>query len=767
MARLGSLTFSLLSLSLLACDTMRGAEPNDPDGGSLRMPKVGDAVGGGKVTDVRSMGGDAGCYAVTVHTAPTWTCSAAQIAEANKGWYDSGADKVPDIGVSTAALRVSDCKGLAALRRPALKSMQRASLADQRQALLRSCLPTTQVSYFDGSGAPRGSCGFAGGWKDAGGSAARPTQIQPESDQGAQQYSTTNSQVADVDEADFVKNDAGYVYVLSASGLQVFDAWPAPDTHELTTVPIAGSPTRMFLAENKLVVYARTSGSGSSPSAAAGCTYGYDCRAQAEPGGTRVQVFDVSVPATPRELARYELSGGYVSSRRVGNIVYTVVSDEGLGSAPGVDLRLSVSDPAQLDDSFEQQARMADAVVDGLADEYFLPWLRVQSGELSQSTSVGCEGGMAAQAASGASFTSLISFDLASLGTPQRTLVASKPGFVYASGKALYLATDGTTGADQTEYFSGAADERSSIHKFELDGVSTRYVGSTLIPGHVLNQFSMDERDSVLRVATSSGWVGTPGVSSNVVTLAEQNGGLGIVGKLQGLAPEEDIRSVRFDGERAFVVTFKKTDPLYAIDLLNPAQPRVLGELKIPGFSTYMHPMDRDHVLAIGLDADDKGDFAFFNGIQLQIFDVSDLASPKLQHKTVIGTRGSASEALTNHLAFNYFAAKGLLALPMTICEGGGDGSYGDRLTFSGLMVFDVALDKGIVERGRMPFVDPAAHTASACSQWWTGSKSDVKRSIIMDDFVVGISDSRYQVAGLAKLDTVLKRFALGAGSLP
>ncbi|MET0284403.1 MAG: beta-propeller domain-containing protein [Polyangiales bacterium] len=764
MARLGSLTFSLLGLCLFACDTTSGAESTDPDGGTPRkMPKVGDSVGGGKVTEVTSRGGDTGCYAVTVETAPAWTCSAEQIAQASKGWYDTDSTKVPDVGVSTPALRVSDCKSLAALRRPALKSTQRASLASQRQALLRNCLPTAQVSYFDGSGAPRGSCGFAGGGlRDAAVSAARPTQNDSDPGAGAQQYSTTNTQVADVDEADFVKNDAGYVYVLSAKGLQVFDAWPAADTHELASVAIEGSPTRMFLAENKLVVYARTPGSSSSPSAAASCTYGYGCRAQAEPGGTLVQVFDVSTPAAPRELGRYELSGGYVSSRRVGNFVYTVVADEGLGTAPGVDLSLSVSNPAQLDVLFEQRTRDADAVVDGLADEYFLPWLRVQSGQLAQTTPVGCSGGMVAQAASGASFTSLVSFDLTTLGAPRRTLVASKPGFVYASGKALYLATDGDSGSDERTFYSRAADERSSMHKFVLDGVDTRYVGSTLIPGHVLNQFSMDERDGVLRVATSSGWVGTPGVSSNVVTLAEQGGGLAIVGKLQGLAPEEDIRSVRFDGERAFVVTFKKTDPLYAIDLLNPAQPRVLGELKIPGFSTYMHPMDRDHVLAIGFDADDHVDFAFFNGIQLQIFDVSDLSHPKLQHKTVIGTRGSASEALTNHLAFNYFAAKGLLALPMTVCDGGGDGRYADKLTFSGLMVFDVSLDKGIVERGRMPFVDPSSYSAYGCSQWWTESKSDVKRSIIMDDYVVGISDSQYQVAGLPKLDTVLKSLPVG-----
>jgi uncharacterized secreted protein with C-terminal beta-propeller domain len=299
------------------------------------------------------------------------------------------------------------------------------------------------------------------------------------------------------------------------------------------------------------------------------------------------------------------------------------------------------------------------------------------------------------------------------------------------------------------------------VHKFALEGTTTTYRGSAAIPGHVLNQFSMDEHEGVLRVATSSGWVPAPDVSSNLVTLAEQGGKFARLGSIGGIAPTEDIRSVRFDGTRAFVVTFKKTDPLFVFDLVDPSTPKILGELKIPGFSTYMHPMDANHLLAIGFDADDHGDFAYFDGIQLQIFDVSTLSDPKLLHKHVIGTRGSASEALTNHLAFNYFPSKGLLALPMTVCEGGNDGVYGDKMTFSGLMVLDVSLENGITEHGRMPFVEPSS-VQQGCGTWWTNSTSDVKRSIFMDDYAIGISDSKYQVAALSKLGDVLQTLPLG-----
>jgi len=155
---------------------------------------------------------------------------------------------------------------------------------------------------------------------------------------------------------------------------------------------------------------------------------------------------------------------------------------------------------------------------------------------------------------------------------------------------------------------------------------------------------------------------------------------------MENIAPTEDIRSVRFDGDRGFIVTFKKTDPLFVLDLSDPRAPAMMGELKIPGFSTYMHMMDPTHLLTIGYDADDQGDFAWFAGVRLQIFDVTNMADPKLLHYHVIGTRGSSSEALTNQLAFTYF--NNMLSLPMTICEGGSGGSYGTNMTFNGLIVY-------------------------------------------------------------------------------
>jgi uncharacterized secreted protein with C-terminal beta-propeller domain len=298
--------------------------------------------------------------------------------------------------------------------------------------------------------------------------------------------------------------------------------------------------------------------------------------------------------------------------------------------------------------------------------------------------------------------------------------------------------------------------EASTVHKFSLQNepAGCAYVGSGVVKGRVLNQFSMDEHDGHLRIATTSGHVPNPNVHSTLSILVDNDTHLNVVGQIDSIAPTEDIRSVRFDRNRAFVVTFKKTDPLFAFDLSNPSAPRIEGELKIPGYSTYMHLMDEDHLLTMGYDADDQGDFAWFQGIMLQIFDVSDMSDLKLLHKEVIGTRGSTSEAATNHLAFNYFAPKDLLAIPMTICEeGAGGSSYGDEMTFSGLLVYEVTAAEGFTELGGVSHADPEAENSRyACTSWWTDSNSVVKRSIFMDDYVYSVALDQIKIDSLDNL---------------
>ena len=743
---------------------------------------------------------------VTITSTSTSTAGAVLSVSAQGGYnlvtltypaaWSCPADTSPPLSIPAASalptdpsLSATDCASLANLRRPGLKAQSLAALTSARSDLIyTNCTKPTEMHCLDNNGVTVSlyycsSCESCdGGYPypppplplvpGVGGPSAVTAAVGAGDSSGATDYSTTNTQVASVDEADYVKNDSNTIFVLSADGLHVIDAWPAAGTHEIAHLILTGEPRRLYLLDNRLVVYTRVQdttaggGAGSSNPSDQGCTYGYNCRFSSEGGHTLIIVFDVTNPATPVELVRYEMSGGYVDSRRIESVVYSVVHDTGAPQIPGLDYTLQATNYDDLQEKFNQRVADNNAKIDNTSDAYFLPWSNMTKPGGTATLSSNCEHALAAQNAQGGSFVSLNAFDLTKLESQTRTILASSPGYVYSSPTALYMAVDRTY---ENDYSSGSYYSHYSyqptdsfVHKFTLRGIDTSYNGSVTLPGHILNQFAMDENNGVLRVASTKGWVPDPSVTSSLTTFSEQSGTFAQLGQIGGIAPQEDIRSVRFDGDRGFVVTFKKTDPLFIFDLSDPAQPTKLGELQIPGFSTYMQRLDANHLLAIGFTADDQGSFAYFNGIQIQIFDVTDLANPVLAWKTVIGTRGSNSEALTNHLAFNYFAPKKMLALPMTVCEGGGNGVYGNNLTFAGLMVFDISLDTGIIEHGRLPFLDPSTVSASAnCDQWWADSKSLVKRSIFMDDWVYGLSDAQLRVAALSNMSSVLQSLPL------
>ncbi len=581
-------------------------------------------------------------------------------------------------------------------------------------------------------------------------------------DDAANQASTTNNQVAGVDEADFIKNDNKYMYIVANNQLKIIEAWPAATAKALATVTFTkGKPTQIFLGNNRLIVYSSVGGSSSSGKqggATGACTYGFDCVPTGDGSATHVTVLDITNKSTPKIVRELDFSGSLIAARKVGDAVHTVLYDapieqrlSSLSTPPPVpygcydrrdDLDKVAADYArQVDEKAAQIENLSDVgptLADGLT--------RV-------------EPTFRASNLKGNAFLSVVSFGIEAAGVKAESLV-SKPGFVYASSSALYVSVPHDKSSDRDWYSGwGNASRASEVYRFAIGSSpsATQYEASGLVKGTVLNQFAMDEWGGHLRIATTSGRTPDPNVHSTVTILEKNAGNLTQKGIVDNIAPTEDIRSVRFDGDRGFVVTFKKTDPLFAIDLANPAAPKVTGELKIPGFSTYMHFMDRTHILAIGLEADDMGSFAYFNGIQLQIFDVANMAAPKLLHKTVIGTRGTTSDALTNHLGFNYFAPKNLLALPMTTCEGGGNGSYG-KLTFNGLLVYDVTVATGFAGRGG---ISHAVAPGVSCNNWWTNQNSTVKRSVIMDNFVYSVAEDVVKIADVANLGSPLSEVSL------
>lgn len=622
--------------------------------------------------------------------------------------------------------------------------------------------------------------------EDGGGPVAGGGTTPPSGSDSASEYSETNNQVAGVDEADFVKNDGAYVYILADGRFQIVDAWPADQAHRVAAVDIEGTPTKLFVHADRAVVYSSLPGStGGSvdsgpwgyygePGGSSECTYGYDCEMTGDGHPMKITVLDISDRANPVLERETTFTGSFLAARRIGDAVHTVVAFPerlvpGLSYWPEDLWDCQERTPEEIEAIFEalraentrliQEASTADWIPSAVDTLYTGGVAHTREGVLTD-----CTGYYASADGDGSAFLSVVSMDPSRHDPLAAVTVVGRPGFVYGAADALYVAARQAYPGEGGWYFADPAEnpEASTVHEFLLTSQPyprATYSGSGVVKGRVLNQFSMDRFDGRLRIATTTGHVPSPDVHSTITVLEKQGPGLVEVGRLDQIAPTEDIRSVRFDGERGFIVTFKKTDPLFVLDLADPTAPSIAGELKIPGFSTYMHLMDEDHLLTIGYDADDQGSFAWFQGVMLQIFDVSDPANPALTHKEIIGTRGSTSEATTNHLAFNYFAQKDLLAIPMTVCEGAdGGGSYGDLMTFSGLMVYRVTPSSGFSYLGGVEHQTPETPESywGACGNWWTQSSSLVQRSIFMDDFVYSITPAEIRVDAVDGLGTDL-----------
>jgi hypothetical protein len=572
----------------------------------------------------------------------------------------------------------------------------------------------------------------------------------------ARSASGTNNQVASVDEADIVKTDGRWVYFAANGALRIAQAL---DPRIVSVTKLPGVARELFVEGDRAVVYVSSGGAGTR------CTYGYDCAFGGDGTSTKIMVFDLASREEPKLARTIELSGSLIAARRIGTAVHTVVSDGDVPQAAYATWPAGL--PMCGTPEREVRAKFAKLKTDderAIRAKSTTGFPTLRDGGPAKPL---CHDLLRTAMSDGQAFTTVVSFDMKDDRTPATTAtVESRPGAVFASSDALYMSVvhrrQTSQGARGRWYsFYPSVDEVSEVHAFRIGErpADTRYSGSGVVPGHVLNQLAMDEWAGYLRIATTRGRVPDPRVESAVSILAPSDGGnLVRVGAVEKIAPGEDIRAVRFDGDRGYVVTFKKTDPLFVMDLYHPAHPAILGELEIPGFSTYLHRIDPEHLLSIGFDANDHGSFAYFDGVILQLFDVKNPTEPKLLHREKIGTRGSSSAAATDHLAFNYFADRGLLAIPMTVCDGGGDGRNGDTVSFSGLLVYDVDLEKGFTKLGG---VDHGGHGVN-CGTWWSNATSAVKRSIFLDDLVYSIASDRAKVQRLGHLGQDVADLPLG-----
>jgi uncharacterized secreted protein with C-terminal beta-propeller domain len=296
--------------------------------------------------------------------------------------------------------------------------------------------------------------------------------------------------------------------------------------------------------------------------------------------------------------------------------------------------------------------------------------------------------------------------------------------------------------------------EKTTIHKITIADGRIEYKSQGEVPGYVLNQFSMDEYQGYFRIATTTGgfW---DGVAQNRIYVLDED--LNIVGRLENLAPGEEIYSARFMGSRAYLVTFKKIDPLFVIDLSDPANPEVLGELEIPGYSDYLHPYDETHIIGVGKDTADMGSFAWYQGVKIALFDVSDPENPMEISKYVIGDRGTDSYALYDHRAFLFSRSKNLLVIPVQLAEideedypeGVPPDAYGEYV-WQGAYVFDISLTDGLVLKGGITHSEGGFQP-----EWYWYDSCFVKRSLYINNVLYTISDNLVKMNDLNDLNEI------------
>ncbi|MFZ3129796.1 MAG: beta-propeller domain-containing protein [Desulfosporosinus sp.] len=516
-------------------------------------------------------------------------------------------------------------------------------------------------------------------------------------------YSETNLQVEGVDEADIIKTDGEYIYQVISAGADgqlevvISKVYPASELKIVTKMQYPGqkfTPRELYVDKKHLVVI--------------GDSYDYqvETKSDLQPDSvsslvpyyqpmTHVFVYDLSDMTSLVKVRELKLDGNYVSSRKIDSDLY-LVTNKYIDYYRILHQNEVPANPIFSDSNF----------TDGYAA---IPFQDIRCFPGSVEPNYLLVAGLDLEAPS------------------ERMQVRAYLGSgdnIMASVANLYVAVthyewpkEPVTDGNAATFVYPPVGPNTLVYKFSLNNGKTAYLGKAEIPGTLLNQFSMDEYDGYLRLATTSGfnWSTRQASENNAYVL---NPDMSICGKLEKIAPGEQIYAVRFMGKRGYMVTYQTVDPLFVLDLQDPSAPKVLGELKIPGYSNYLHPYDETHLLGIGKDSmetkiyngytGETSTVAYYLGMKLSLFDVSDVNNPIELFKTNIGDRGTDSEVLYNHKALLFSREKNLLAFPINVCEVKDQGveyygvpPYGE-LTFQGTYVYNLDLTTGFTLKGEV-----------------------------------------------------------------
>jgi len=539
--------------------------------------------------------------------------------------------------------------------------------------------------------------------------------------EGAAQFSETNVQVAGVDEADIVKTDGKYIYLSSENKFLIVNAYPADQMRILSNMSVEGRITGLFIGQDRLVLFEENSFFIKDPPIVGGPAIGRGVMIPNWVNGFHIKVYDTAQKNSPKIVRDILMNGTYMNSRMIDDWVYIVASQS---AVVWVEEKNEVVLPAIVSDGKIAQIQVNQIQYSDNGDN-------------------------------SASYTIIISVNIQDQ-TKEPTMKVMLTGFastLYASQRNIYVVLP------DTGWWSN--EGRTVINRISINQGAINIQASGTIPGSILNQYSIDEYENNLRIATTTSIVNqqVSMLSNNVYILNQQ---LETIGTLEELALGEQIYSARFMGNKGYLVTFKTVDPLFTLDLSNPQAPKVLGKLKIPGYSNYLHPFDANHIIGIGKDTVEskQGDFALYQGVKVSLFNIADVNNPNEVSQLIIGDRGTDSSVLHDPHALLFDSRNGIMVIPILEAkifpekypQGAPPEAYGEYV-FQGTYVLHIAATTGITLKGTITHVDdPSIYLQSG---YYLYSSSEIQRSIYIDDTLYTISTGKIQANNIDTLNEI------------
>ena len=603
---------------------------------------------------------------------------------------------------------------------------------------------------------------------------SQPTRTEGED------FSGTNNQEQGVDEADFIKTDGYYIYVLQGSSLSIMEIPEFGEIEFASNSSIEGSPISMMLQDDRLIVLSSYNpwSISSEDDLYEYLRWGGEYSQWRVNSLTKYTTFDISNRSSPEIIQELYLEGYNVDAREIDGsiraITHSWLNIPGLSNwlnMPSAYYELQWDDPERKtyrEMIAYETIQANDEVLEAIALEDLVPkiYQRV-GGEIIEHDmrSESCENFAQPMDGFSRGFTNILSLDLFSptFDFESDHLLSNHP-LVYASKDALVL----TENSWDWWWFWGQddVDEMTNIHTFDISvpGVTT-YTGSGRIDGQILNQFCISEHEGVLRIATTVGqwnrwWMEDPEpMSSSIVTLVRgvnpetDQQVLLEYGRLDGIAEDERIWSARFVEDRAYLVTFEQIDPLWTIDLSDPATPTILGELEVPGVSTYIHPLHDGMLLTIGMGpAGEDGLGLDWSSTRLSTFNISDVTQPAVADTLMLSPVNdpednrwtwSYSEAKYEHKAFQYWGPKEMLAVPLSTYRyiESHDEDVGYHWSYEYISkAIIVNVDEAT---GSMSIHGEVNHSSllndEERNHWWGGNEN-IRRTVFMGDYIYAIS---------------------------